>query len=113
MSWVTKMQSAREATGVLSFDGEDAFRGDYPNLADLLTGCEGSGSMGALPPFKLTLFVREGRLRFSCSSPDFDLWGVGEVASPADGLAGVEEMLAQGRVSWKQEKPPSGGKTGK
>lgn len=91
------------------FDGVDEFRGDYPNLADLLTGCEANGSMGALPPFKLTLFVNEGRLRFSCSSKDYDLWGVGELECPADGLVAVEEALATGRVSWKVETPGRGG----
>lgn len=111
MSWQTKMAETKNQSGEVSFRGLDEFRGEFPNLADLLVGCEGSGSMGALPPFKVTLFVNEGRLRFSVSSKHWDLWAVGELENAADGFVAIEEALAAGRVAWKKEAVPEGGKT--
>jgi hypothetical protein len=103
------MNEARSQSGETLFDGVDEFRGEFPNLADLLTGCEASGSTAALPPFNVTLFVRDGRLRFSVSSKGFDLWAVGELERAADGFVAIEEALATGRVAWKVEADQKGG----
>jgi len=108
MSWKERIEAARSQSGNPSFEGVEEFREEFPNLADLLLGCDVDGAKAALPPFKLTLFVREGRLRFSCSSGDYPLWGVGECRDPSKGLSAVEDALAAGEVAWKQETPQKG-----
>jgi len=108
MSWKTKIESAKAVVGIVSFEGAGEFREEFPNLAELLLGCGESGSTDALPPFKLTLFVREGALRFSCSSDGFGFWGIGEVSDPTKGFLAIEETLAAGKVAWKIEKPEGG-----
>lgn len=108
MSWKTKIEETKLRAGRLSFEGEVEFREEFPNLAELLLGCVVSGSTDALPAFKLTLFVREGRLRFSCSSPDYPYWGVGELRDPSKGLAAVEAALVAGELAWKEDAPQKG-----
>lgn len=79
-------------------------RDEFPELADVLLGVAAVGTDPAIGAGTVTLFVRDGRLRFSVSVNGGDVCFFGEVPDASKGLQGVEQVISEGRLGVKHEK---------
>lgn len=77
-------------------------REDYPYVADLLGGMPEKGDQKAVSPGTITLFVHEGKARFSANVKSEELTFIGDVADIANPLGSINTALAMGDVSSKR-----------
>jgi hypothetical protein len=79
----------------------DAVRAKYPLLADALLGNELTRSGGPVrPPLSLIVSTKDGRLRFSLSSPEASKTYFGKIDDPGAILESVERCLREGAGEW-------------
>ncbi len=84
----------------------DAMQKRYPLLVDAMVGSEGSSASGPTrPPLSFILSAKDGRLRFSLSSPQSSRSYSGPINDPTDPLMSAETCLEAGSGEWwtKQE----------
>jgi len=77
-------------------------REDYPYVADLLGGMPEKGDQKAVSPGTITLFVHEGKARFSANVKSEELTFIGDVADIVNPLGSINTALAMGDVSSKR-----------
>lgn len=76
-----------------------------PMLADALMGSASLGKAGPVrPPLSFILSVKEGKLRFSLSSPDASRTYFGAIDDPCEPLAAAERCLAASAGEWVTKK---------
>lgn len=85
----------------------EAIAEKYPMLADALLG---NGKLGkntgpVRPPLSLIFSCKEGKLRFSLSSPDASRTYFGSLDDPREPLEAAERCLAGGRGEWVTKQP--------
>jgi len=86
----------------------DAMQVRYPLLTDAMVGSEASGRSGPkVPPMSLKIHAKDGRLRFTLSSPDSHRCYSGPISDPTEPLASVEATLQSSAGEW-WEKPKNG-----
>lgn len=79
----------------------DAMQVKYPLLVDAMVGSEGSGRSGPTrPPLSFILSAKDGRLRFSLSSPEASRTYSGPINDPSDPLMSAETALMAGSGEW-------------
>ena len=82
-------------------DWFEAVAANWPLLADALMGSAPLGKAGPVrPPLSLIFSVKEGKLRFSLSSPDSSRTYFGSLDDPSEPLASAERCLAGSRGEW-------------
>jgi len=73
----------------------------YPLLADALLGNAKLGTKGPVrPPLSFILSSKEGKLRFSLSSPDSSRTYFGSIDDPSEPLAAAERCLGASSGEW-------------
>jgi hypothetical protein len=78
----------------------------FPTLTAVLAGTPGPGKGGfETPPLNLTIFAKDGKLRFSVSSRDFPRTFWGSVKDALHVMESIEEALIAGEGEWS-DKPP-------
>jgi hypothetical protein len=100
-------EALRAARGRQDGDGciaPEGLREEYPELADVLCGVAAADGEAAIPAATVTLYVKDGRLRFSVGGKDADVCFFGEVADASKGLLGVEEALSRGALGVKHDR---------
>ncbi len=79
----------------------DVMQKRYPLLVDAMVGSEGSGRSGPTrPPLSFILSKKDGRLRFSLSSPESSRTYFGPINDPSDPLMSAETCLQAGSGEW-------------
>jgi len=82
-------------------DWFEALAKKWPFVADALMGSLPTGSKGPVrPPLSLIFSVKEGKLRFSLSSPDASRTYFGSLDDPGEPLDAAERCLAGARGEW-------------
>jgi len=88
-------------------DWYEAVAAKWPLLADALLGSLPNGKPGAVrPPLSLIFSVKEGKLRFSLSSPDSSRTYFGSLDDPGEPLEAAERCLAGSRGEWVTKSQP-------
>lgn len=91
----------------------DAVRAKYPLLADALLGNELTRNGGPVrPPLSLIVSTKDGKLRFSLTSPEAARTYFGKIDDPAAILESCEACLRDQSGEWslKRENGPGKGK---
>jgi len=79
--------------------------GKYPNLASALAGEVGWEKQGGKrPPLSVIIYVRDGRLRFTLSNPDWHRSYHCQITDPTDPLRSIEMALAANQGEWVTKK---------
>jgi len=79
----------------------DAMQVKYPLLVDAMVGSEGSGRSGPTRPrLSFILSSKDGRLRFSLSSPDSARSYSGPIDDATEPLEAAERALAANKGEW-------------
>lgn len=89
----------------------DAMQVKYPLLVDAMVGSEGSGHSGPTrPPLSFILSAKDGRLRFTLSSPESSRSYSGPIDDPSEPLAASERALQGNAGEWWTKKTNGGGR---
>lgn len=82
-------------------------REDYPYVAELLGGMAESGEQKAISPGTITLFVHEGKARFSANVKSEEVTFIGDLEDIVNPLGSINTALAMGDVSSKRYTGPA------
>jgi len=84
---------------------------DMPHLVDLLAGMPAEGDLPAMPGSAITIFVRDGQLKWSANVKAIHKTFFGGVEDPLNLLGCINCALAMGECSQKDytDQKPSGG----
>jgi len=74
----------------------------HPFIAEILGGVEASGDQKEILPGSITIFVREGKVRFSANVKSADTTIIGEVSDPINVWDSITYALSSGEVSSKR-----------
>lgn len=85
----------------------------YPLLVDAMVGSVGSGASGPTrPPLSFILSSKDGKLRFSLSSPEASRTYFGPINDPSDPLMSAETCLQASSGEWVTKKEIGGRRSG-
>lgn len=91
----------------------EKLRDDYPYIYELLGGSPAEGTLPAVEPGMLVIFVRDGELRFSANVNSIMLKFYGRCQDVLNPWGSINTALAMGDVTTKEitERPFSSGKS--
>ena len=83
----------------------DVVKAMYPNLAQALLGNELTRNGGPVrPPLSFILGLKDGKLRFSLTSPEASKTYFGKIDDPKDILGAAERCLATSAGEWSEKR---------
>jgi len=91
----------RTDSGAASRSVVEPFRDKWPLLAEVLGGVAATATEDAVEGGTVTLFVRDGQLRFSINVKSADTTIIGDVADVLSPLDSIEFAMTTGKVSSK------------
>lgn len=80
------------------------FRADYPDLAEVMAGVDGSNGDAAILPHTLMLFWEGDRMKFCLNRSGSASVCFGCVPDPCKALESVDQELREGRFEWKKRR---------
>jgi hypothetical protein len=104
LSYADRVRQARGRSSTNGRELPDGFREEFPMLADVLAGVADDGTGHEIGAATVTLFVKDGRLRFSIGGQDADVCFFGECEDAAKGLWAIEDAIREGRLGVKEER---------
>lgn len=80
----------------------EKLKDDYPWVAEILGGLEADGSQAEILPGTITIFIHEGKARFSVNVKSVEKTFIGEIGDVLNPWASINCALAMGDVSSKR-----------
>jgi len=75
---------------------------DFPLVAEILGGLPEKGEEGKVSPSAVTIFIHEGKARFSCNVKSAEKTLIGEIGDLVNLWGSINSALLTGQVSSKR-----------